>query len=49
MNSALNFLPTIVATLGYSETLTLVLTAPPYRMFILHLFFSFLFFIDASC
>jgi hypothetical protein len=32
MNSALNFLPTIVATLGYNPTITLVLTAPPYRM-----------------
>ncbi|KAJ5832903.1 MFS transporter [Penicillium riverlandense] len=30
LNSALNFLPTIVATLVYNETLTLVLTAPPY-------------------
>ncbi|KAJ5718610.1 MFS transporter [Penicillium malachiteum] len=32
LNSALNFLPTIVDTLGYDETMTLVLTAPPYRM-----------------
>ncbi|KAJ5107708.1 nicotinamide mononucleotide permease [Penicillium angulare] len=32
MNSALNFLPTIVSTIGYNSTITLVLTAPPYLL-----------------
>ncbi|KAJ5619815.1 MFS transporter [Penicillium lagena] len=39
LNSALNFLPTIVATLGYNETLTLVLTAPPYLFACFYFYF----------
>ncbi|KAJ5712382.1 nicotinamide mononucleotide permease [Penicillium malachiteum] len=39
LNSALNFLPTIVDTLGYDETMTLVLTAPPYLFACFYFYF----------